>query len=155
MAYSDIAGDTIQVVQQKTKQANSDEKLIIPIHPALQRELALHKRRSLVILTTEWGKPFTVKGLGNLVSDAIRASGLPAHCKAHGLRKASARRLAEAGCTAKQIQAITRHKTLAEVERYTRKADQIRLAQQAIAKLKKADGEVATSSNLQIVSTRD
>ena len=36
--------------------------------------------------------------------------------------------IAEAGCTAKQIQAITGHKTLAEVERYTRKADQVRLA---------------------------
>jgi enterobacteria phage integrase len=155
MAYSDISGDTIAVVQEKTDQALSDEKLVIPMHPALQRELALHKRKQLVIMATDWGKPFTVKGFGNFMSDAIRAAKLPAHCKAHGLRKASARRLAEAGATAKQIQAITGHKTLAEVERYTRKADQVRLAQQAIDKLKKADGEVATSPKMQIVSTRD
>jgi enterobacteria phage integrase len=62
------------------------------------------------------------------MSAAIQAARLPARCKAHGLRKAAARRLAEAGCSAKQIQAITRHKSLAEVERYTRKADQTRLA---------------------------
>ena len=53
-------------------------------------------------------------------------------CKPHGLRKAAARRLAEAGCSASEIMLITRHKTLAEVERYTRAAEQERLARQAI-----------------------
>jgi integrase len=37
----------------------------------------------------------------------------------HGLRKAAARPLAEAGCTTHEIAAITGHKTLSEVERYT------------------------------------
>jgi Phage integrase family len=59
---------------------------------------------------------------------------LPERCKPHGLRKAAARRLAEAGCSANEIAAITGHKTLAEVERYTRAADQVRLAHQAIRK---------------------
>jgi hypothetical protein len=54
--------------------------------------------------------------------------------EAHGLRKAAARRLAEAGCSASEIAAITGHKTLAEVERYTRAADQERLARRAIQK---------------------
>ena len=36
----------------------------------------------------------------------------------HGLRKAAARRLAEAGCTEKQIAAITGHTTLKEIARY-------------------------------------
>ena len=67
-----------------------------------------------------------------MVSGAIREAGLPGRCKPHGLRKAAARRLAEAGCSANEIAAITGHKTLAEVERYTRAADQVRLAQQAI-----------------------
>jgi enterobacteria phage integrase len=68
------------------------------------------------------------------MSDAIHTAKLPARCKAHGLRKASARRLAEAGCSAKQIAAITGHKTLAEIERYTRQADQEILARQAMSK---------------------
>jgi len=45
---------------------------------------------------------------------------------------AGSRRLAEAGCSASEIAAITGHKPLAEVERYTRAADQERLARQAM-----------------------
>ena len=69
------------------------------------------------------------------MGDAIRAAGLPAHCVSHGLRKAAARRLAEAGCSEKQIAAVTGHRTLKEVARYTRAADQELLAAQAVDKL--------------------
>jgi site-specific recombinase XerD len=140
MSYTHIDGGTIEVVQQKTGQEDSDEKLVIPVHRNLQRELGLAKRRHVVILATAFGQPFTVKGFGNFMSDAIRAAGLPAKCKAHGLRKAAARRLAEAGCTAKQIQALTGHRSLEEVERYTRKADQKRLARQAVATQENNEG---------------
>jgi integrase len=44
------------------------------------------------------------------------------------LRKAQARRLAEAGCSAPQIAAITGHKTLSEVQRYIEAAEQKTLA---------------------------
>ena len=67
-----------------------------------------------------------------MVSDAIRDAGLPRRCELHGLRKAAARRLAEAGCSASEIVAITGQKTLAEVERYTRAAGQDQLARPAI-----------------------
>jgi integrase len=49
------------------------------------------------------------------------------------LRKSAARRLAEAGCTAKQIAAITGHKTLAEIEHYTASADQELMTREAIS----------------------
>lgn len=140
MSYAHIDGDTIEVVQQKTGQEGSDEKLVIPMHRNLRRELAQAKRKHVVILATAFGQPFSVKGFGNFMSDAIRAAGLPPKCKAHGLRKAAARRLAEAGCTAKQIQAITGHRSLEEVERYTRKADQKRLARQAVAAQENNEG---------------
>ena len=153
MARTDVHGDTIEVVQEKTGQADSDEKLVIPQHRALQAELALAKG-NVVFLTTDWGKPFSVKGFGQFVSKAIRKAKLPERCKAHGLRKAAARRLAEAGCTAKQIQAITGHKTLAEVERYTRKADQVRLARQAMEMQEAADSGFATSGNIVNLSER-
>jgi integrase len=133
MSYAHIDGDTIEVEQQKTGQEESDEKLVIPMHRNLRAELTQAKREHVAILTTVFGQPFSLKGFGNFMSDAIRAAGLPPRCKAHGLRKAAARRLAEAGCTAKQIQAITGHRSLKEVERYTRKADQTRLARQAVA----------------------
>ena len=59
-----------------------------------------------------------------------------AHCSAHGLRKAAARRLAEAGCTMHEIAAITGHASLSEVQRYTKAADQKRLALSAMEKAK-------------------
>lgn len=94
--------------------------------------LAIANRSHATILFTAYGEQFSVKGFGHMISTAIRAAGLPERCKAHGLRKAAARRLAEAGCSASEIAAITGHKTLAEVERYTRAADQERLARQAM-----------------------
>ncbi len=131
MTWADIAGDTIRVVQRKT-----GTKLVLPLHPALQAALALASRDHLNILATAYMKPFSEKGFQNMVSAAIREAGLPSRCKAHGLRKASARRLAESGATEKQIAAITGHKTLAEVQRYTRAADQESLARQAVEKQK-------------------
>jgi hypothetical protein len=47
------------------------------------------------------------------------------------------RRLAEVGATAKEIASVSGHRTLREVERYTSQADQKRLSQRAIAKLKR------------------
>ena len=52
-----------------------------------------------------------------------------------GLLAAAARRLAEAGCTAHQIMAITGRKTLREVTRYTEAADRHGLAETAMAKI--------------------
>jgi hypothetical protein len=105
---------------------------IIPIHEDLHRVLGLATRGDATILLTAYDEAFSLKGFGNMISRAIRKAGLPARCEAHGLRKAAARRLAEAGCSASEIAAITGHKTLAEVERYTRAADQERLARRAI-----------------------
>jgi integrase len=62
----------------------------------------------------------------------IKAMGLPERRVPHGLRKAAARRLAEIGCSEKQIAAVTGHTTLKEVARYTRAANQERLAADAI-----------------------
>jgi enterobacteria phage integrase len=127
MLWSDLVGDSIRVAQQKTA-----AKLTIPIHKSLSRLLEIADRNCTTILATAYGRPFSVKGFGNMVSAAIREAGLPRRCKPHGLRKAAARRLAEAGCSASEIMAITGHKTLAEVERYTRAAEQERLARRAI-----------------------
>ena len=129
MTWADIVQGAIRVAQQKTA-----AKLTIPIHDTLDRTLEITNRDQGTILITAYGQPFSVKGFGNMVSAAIHEAGLPDRCKPHGLREAAARRLAEAGCSASEIAAITGRKTLAEVERYTRAADQVRLARQAIRK---------------------
>jgi Phage integrase family len=88
-----------------------------------------------MIVNTDYGKPFTVDGFSQWLRSAITAAGLPLDCQPHGLRKAAGRRLAEAGCSAHEIMAVLGHKTLSEAERYTREADQARLATEAMMKL--------------------
>jgi integrase len=65
--------------------------------------------------------------------DRCNEAGLPEHCAAHGLRKAACRRLAEAGCSANVIASISGHTTLTEVARYTKAADQERMAREGMA----------------------
>jgi integrase len=130
MAWTDVAGNAMHVVQAKT-----GARLTIPLHPNLSAALRAWPRKHVVMLTTTFGKPFTNAGYGNMMADTIAAAGLPDRCVLHGLRKAAARRLAEAGCTEKEISAVTGHTTLKEVARYTRAADQKLLAAAAVAKL--------------------
>lgn len=122
-------GEVIRVVQEKT-----GAKLDVPAHPELKSILDATLRKHAVILATEYGKAFSVAGYGAWINGAIRAAGLPERCVAHGLRKAAARRMAEAGCSTHEVASITGHKTLGEVERYTRAVEQKRLAREAIAK---------------------
>src|SRR5262245_52886366 len=49
-------------------------------------------------------------------------------------RLAACRRLAEAGCSGNEIMSISRHATLKELVRYTKDADQGRLARNAMTK---------------------
>jgi enterobacteria phage integrase len=130
MAWPDVDAHSIRVVQTK-----GGEKLLIPLHPELRTAVDAWPRKHVVILTTNYGKPFSTAGYGSWFSTTIRAAGLPLRCVTHGLRKAAARRLAEAGCSANEIAAVTGHRTLQEVERYTRAADQKRLARSALARL--------------------
>lgn len=136
MTWRDIDGDLIAVAQQKT-----GTKLKVPLHPELITALQAAKSNHVTILATEWGRSFTVDGFGGWMRDAITAAGLPLDVQPHGLRKAAGRRLAEAGCTPHQIMSILGHKTLAEAERYTREADQLRLAREAMRRLEGAKEE--------------
>lgn len=108
--------------------------LTIPIHTELRAELDLAPP-DLTFLLTQYGKPFSAAGFTQWFVEQAELAGLKNRTP-HGLRKAAGRRLAEAGCTAKEIAAITGHKTLSEVERYTRDADQVRLADRAMSKLR-------------------
>lgn len=130
MTWADVRRDGIAVVQQKTA-----AKLVIPVHPELAKTLTMARREHLAIITTRGGSTYTVDSYSAFLRAAIAAAGLPLDCQPHGLRKAAGRRLAEAGCSAKQIMAVLGHKTLAEAERYTREAEQFGLAQAAIDKL--------------------
>ena len=132
MTRADVGPRSVRVVQEK-----GGERLTIALHPKLRAALDAWPRKHVTLLYSEHGKQYTVESYGNLMADAIAAAGLPARCVLHGLRKAAGRRLAEAGCSAKEIAAVLGHKTLKEVERYTAAANQEKLAKAAILRLKK------------------
>jgi len=75
---------------------------------------------------------FTANGFYMRFKSWVAKAGLPLGLSPHGLRKAAARRLAEAGATEHQIAAVTGHKSLAEIQRYTKAANQARLARSAV-----------------------
>lgn len=77
----------------------------------------------------------------------IGKAGLPERCVTHGLRRAAARRLAEAGCSANEIAAITGHASLEEVARYTKAAEQRKLARSAMDRLVQEQHGIPTSSH--------
>lgn len=138
MCWDDVKTGVISVTPLKTKRT-SGVKLWIPIHPALAEVLAVTSHDGQTILQTAFGRPFTGNGFGNFMADKITGAGLPDRCVTHGLRKAAARRLAEAGCTANEIAAITGHATLQEVSRYTKAAEQRKLAEAAMRRLSAGD----------------
>jgi integrase len=135
MGWQHITGDFLSVVQDKT-----GVHLKIPFHPKLASAIQIMPRNNLTFLLTEVGAPFSAAGFGNWFRDRCNEAGLP-QCSAHGLRKACATRLANAGCTTEQIKSVTGHATLSEVARYTKAADQERNAKQALANLLRAESE--------------
>jgi integrase len=129
MGRQHVKGGVLTVKQQKTGVA-----LAIPVHPHLQAVLDATPSEHLTFLVTATGKPYGPNHFSETFREWCDAAGLPKHCIAHGLRKAACRRLAEAGCSGNEIMAISGHATLKELVRYTKDADQARLARNAMTR---------------------
>lgn len=125
MGPQHIRNRRLVVSQEKTGAVVS-----LPILPPLAESIMAARPGALVFLISEQGKPFSRKGFGNKFRQWCDEAGLP-QCSAHGLRKAAARRFAEAGCSNQQIKAWTGHTTDSEVARYTAAADQTVLSDAA------------------------
>jgi integrase len=130
MGLQHVRGDLISVRQRKT-----GTPLLIPMHPALRAAIEATPSGHLTFLATAFGKARTANGFGTWFRAGCNAAGLANGTSAHGLRKAACRRLAEAGCSANEIKAISGHASLREVERYTKAADQERMARAAMKRL--------------------
>ncbi len=130
MGPQHVRDGSVDVMQGKT-----GRRLAIPLHGALRTAIAAYPVGHLAFLVTQHGDPFTGTGFYNWFTDCAEKAGIAKGLSPHGLRKAAARRLAEAGCTPHQIAAITGHRTLAEVERYTKEASQRHLARAAVTQL--------------------
>lgn len=116
------------------RQVKTEKWLTVPILPELRAELDRHPSNHLTFLVTEYGHPFSAAGFGNWFHDRCAEAGLK-KCSAHGLRKAGATRAANNGATSHQLKAVFGWSELSEAERYTRSADQKRLAESGISYL--------------------
>lgn len=124
-----IQGGHITITAQKT-----GAKLSIPIHREFLDILDTIPNKHLTFITTERGAARSEKAFTNWISEAARKAGLPAHRSPHGLRKAACVRLADAGCDAFEIMAITGHSDIKEVQTYVAAANKKQAAKNAIKK---------------------
>ncbi|MBX9456159.1 MAG: tyrosine-type recombinase/integrase [Rhizobium sp.] len=106
----------------------------IPVLAALQEKLDSLPASNMTYLVTEFGKPFSVNGLGNKMREWCDDAGLP-QCSTHGLRKAGATIAAENGATDDELMAIFGWTTKQQTTLYTKQASRKRLAASAIHKL--------------------
>jgi integrase len=146
-----LKDDWLTFVQAKNRN-RKPVRLSIPLLPELRDiiEATPDTGTSLSFLSSERGTPYSPDAFGNVFRNWCRQAGLP-HCSAHGLRKAAASRLAELGASIHEIAAVTGHRSLKEVQRYTKGAEQKRLAATAMARLssgqtahKKSHSDVAS-----------
>src|SRR5262245_56954435 len=93
--------------QQKTGKA-----LAIPVMAELAEAInAAAPADAVVFLLNENGRAFTAEGFTKWFAKQCQRAGLDKGLSPHGLRKASCRRLAEAGCSAHEIASISGHAT--------------------------------------------
>jgi integrase len=127
--------DGVLSIDQGKTEGGEEAHLEIPVHPKLIEIVDATPTIGVkTFLVTHLGKPYSPAGFGNWFRELCDAAGC-SDISAHGGRKATARRLAEIGCSANQIAAITGHASLSEVQRYTKAADRKRMAQEAMKKL--------------------
>lgn len=117
-------GAAVRVRQKKT-----GKWLVLRILPPLRASIDATARKGLTYIETSYGQPYTGNGFGNWFRERCDEAGLY-HCSAHGLRKAAATRLADAGCSEHEIQAVT-GLSLSTIRIYTRAANQKSLAAHA------------------------
>jgi integrase len=109
----------------------------LPVLPVLQASLDAGPIGDLTFIAGERKRPLTKESFGNFFSEAARKAGVQK--SAHGIRKIAATRAANAGATVPQLKALFGWLTDAMASHYTREADRVRLARDAIEKMNKPE----------------
>ena len=125
----------LRFTQQKNRNRNPI-RLELPALLVLQNIIDTSQTGDLTFLVNDYGQPFTPAGFGNKMRQWCNEAGLP-HCTAHGLRKTGAAIAAENGATPHELMSIFGWITLKEAERYTRAAEQKKLAARAMSMLER------------------
>jgi integrase len=129
----------------RIERTHGSKDVDIPLSPELQAACDAMPKAHLTYIVTMHGKPRSKFGLGNDFAKWATEAGLPVRCRLHGLKKGGMRRLAEEGATAHELMAISGHRTLTEVQRYTEDAEKRRLADSAMAKRNKKIADVTNT----------
>ena len=132
------------------RQAKTGKALAIPVHPELKTILDATPGDNLTFLVSQNGAPFSSDGFYAWFRRCCKEAGITAAATPHGLRKAACRRLAEAGCSAAVIAAISGHRSLREVQRYIDCADQTKLARRGIEAI--SGTQVATHESASVAT---
>jgi integrase len=129
---------------------STGKSLTIKIMPELKAALdavpkATRADGVLTFLVNDHGRPFaSAPAFGNRFARWCHDAGLePVVCadgrtrnyRAHGLRKAALRQLAHRGATASEMQAISGHSSLDQLQEYLNEVEQAQLAEAAMARL--------------------
>jgi integrase len=138
----------IEDYQPQKGRRTGGNRVTVPIHPDLAEAIAATPMVGTdAYIVTDYGKPFTAKGLGAKMREWCDAAGVPPMVDAagksknvasHGLRKLCLTRLAETGCNVFQIAAISGHKDLREVQLYVDAYNRKKAAAEAMAMLVEA-----------------
>lgn len=119
-------------------QSKTGQLVEIPVRGALAAFFESLPKDAPTFVLGPMGKPMTPEAFTNWFRqmvkdvthevDGVAVRSLPDGISPHGLRKAVCRRLAEMGCSAHEIMAISGHRTLNEVTRYAAAVDRRHLA---------------------------
>jgi len=123
-----------EMIQHKT-----GKYLFVPEAPPLTAALDAARENAPAgiaeIVVTAYGKPFSEKSLTGRMADWTRSAGMQKGCTIHGLRKTLGKRLAEGGASTRQLMTILGHDTIAHAELYSRDAESLLLAVDAMDKV--------------------
>lgn len=130
----ELGGTQVRYTQHKGRERRAVE-VVHPIVPPLREALDAWQGKGFTWLETSRGRPRSDKGFGNDFAEWCEEAGVPKGYTYHGLRKALAARLAEAGYTTNEINAVLGDKTLQQAEVYTRAAEKRMMASKALTGL--------------------
>jgi integrase len=126
----------IHIAQQKKP---GSAPLVLEVEPELQTAIdAMTLSGTHTLLVKRNGEPFTGHQFSGWFARRRADAGLPKECVIHGVRKTALTEIAEAGSSTNETAAVGGHSTLSEVDRYTKAANQRRLASNAFARRRAA-----------------
>lgn len=129
MGWANVEGDWLYFDRQK-----NDDEHRIPISGALADALTTVPRDQAYFVCRGNGEPYTVESYANLFREYRIQAGLE-RGSLHGLRKAFATRLAEAGGTDAEGMAILGHTSAQTFEKYRRAAQRKLMAKSGMNRL--------------------